>query len=115
MREAEEEVALDRRDAEVLGFLPLYFTGTNYLITPVVALVDPRRPFVPNPDEVSSVFEVPLERLMRNESYATFRIRRGVEERSSWQILHDERTIWGITAKLTRQFYDLALAGEADW
>ena len=29
-------------DAEILGYLPTYFTGTNYLITPVVAAVRPR-------------------------------------------------------------------------
>ena len=39
LREAHEEVALEREDARVLGYLPAYFTGTNYLITPVVAEV----------------------------------------------------------------------------
>ncbi len=115
LREAAEEVALDRREARVLGYMPRYFTGTNYLITPVVALVEPSRPFIPNPAEVRSVFEVPLERLMRDESYGTFRMRRGEREHSSWQIQHGELTIWGITANLTRRFHDLALAGEAIW
>jgi 8-oxo-dGTP pyrophosphatase MutT (NUDIX family) len=115
LREAAEEVALDRRDASVLGYMPQYFTGTNYLITPVVALVEPTRPFVPNPGEVRSVFEVPLERLMREESYGTFRIKRGEREHTTWQIQHGEQMIWGITANLTRRFHDLALAGEAIW
>src|SRR3569833_421100 len=34
LREAAEEVAMRPEDARVLGFLPNYFTGTNYLITP---------------------------------------------------------------------------------
>ena len=38
LREAWEEVQLDRADARVLGYLPIYYTGTNYLITPVVAV-----------------------------------------------------------------------------
>jgi 8-oxo-dGTP pyrophosphatase MutT (NUDIX family) len=115
LREAAEEVAMERQDARVLGYMPRYFTGTNYLITPVVALVEPSRPFVPNPGEVRSVFEVPLERLMREESYGTFRIKRGEREHTTWQIQHGELTIWGITANLTRRFHDLALAGEAIW
>ncbi|MHB1101172.1 MAG: CoA pyrophosphatase [Devosia sp.] len=115
LREAVEEVALDRREARVLGYMPRYFTGTNYLITPVVAVVEPSKPFIPNPREVRSVFEVPLERLMRDESYGTFRIQRGEREHSTWQIQHGELTIWGITANLTRRFRDLALAGEAIW
>ena len=62
LREANEEVALDPADARILGYMPAYFTGTNYLITPVVAEVMPRRAFVANPGEVRTVFEVPLRR-----------------------------------------------------
>ena len=113
LREAWEEVGLERSEARVLGYLPLYFTGTNYLITPVVALVEPSRPFIPNPGEVRSVFEVPLERLMREDSFSTFRIRRGGKEHTTWQIDHDGLVIWGITANLTRGFHDLALTGES--
>ena len=112
LREAGEEVGLDRVEAQVLGYLPRYFTGTNYLITPVVALVRPSKPFIPNPDEVNSVFEVPLEFLMREESYGTFRISRNGKEHTTWQIPHGGFTIWGITANLTRRFHDMALAGE---
>lgn len=115
LREAGEEVAMDRNEARILGYMPHYFTGTNYLITPVVALVEPSRPFIPNPAEVRSVFEVPLEQLMHDESYGTIHVRRGKREHTSWQILHGKLTIWGITANLTRRFHDLALAGEASW
>lgn len=112
LREASEEVELDPVDASVLGFMPPYFTGSNYLITPVVAVVDPRRPFVPNPGEVQSVFEVPLDWLADEGNYGTYRIRRGGTEHTTWQINHGELVIWGITANLTRQFHDLALSGE---
>lgn len=112
LREAWEEVDLDRADARILGYLPRYFTGSNYLITPVVALVEPRRPFVPNPAEVRSVFEVPLEWLMDLRNYGTYRIRRDGREYTTPQLRHGAFTIWGITANLTRRFRDLALAGE---
>lgn len=112
LREAWEEVSLERADARVLGYLPLYYTGTNYLITPVVAVVEPSGPFIPNPGEVRSVFEVPLDYLMTAESYSTFHIRRNGREHSTWQIEHSGLVIWGITANLTRQFHDLALSPE---
>jgi 8-oxo-dGTP pyrophosphatase MutT (NUDIX family) len=112
LREASEEVALQPSEARVIGYLPRYYTGTNYLITPVVAVVHPSRPFTPNPGEVRSVFEVPLEFLMRDQNYSTFHIRRGGEEHTTWQIPHGGLVIWGITANLTRRFHDLALAGE---
>ena len=112
LREANEEVGMVRADARVLGFMPTYFTGTNYLITPVVALVTPSRPFVPNPREVHSVFEVPMARLLSNESYGTYRIKRNGQEHRTWQIDHEGHVIWGITANLTRRFRDLVLDEE---
>lgn len=115
LREAWEEVALDRADARILGYMPAYFTGTNYLITPVVAEVTPHRDFVGNPSEVKSVFEVPLPLLMRNESFGTFRFERGALRGSTWQIEHEGLVIWGITANLTRRFYELVLKDEVPW
>lgn len=109
LREAFEEVGMETRDAEILGFMPTYFTGTNYLITPVVATVSPRGPFVPNPGEVHSVFEVPLERILAANTYGEFRIKRNGVEHRTWQIDHDGHRIWGITANLTRRFRDLAM------
>lgn len=115
LREAAEEVALVPADARVIGYMPNYFTGTNYLITPVVAVVAPTAPFVPNPGEVASVFEVPLGLLAQPKNYLTMRIKRGGVEHTTWQIDHDGRRIWGITANLTRRFYDLALSGDPKW
>lgn len=112
VREAHEEVALEPRDARVLGYMPAYFAGSNYMITPVVAVVRPSGDFVPNPGEVKSVFEVPLPLLMQDRSFSTMRIRRKDVEHTTWQIVHQGLVIWGITANLTRRFYELVLRDE---
>ncbi|WIJ26245.1 CoA pyrophosphatase [Devosia sp. RR2S18] len=109
LREAFEEVGLPRENAQVLGFMSTYYTGTNYLITPVVAVLDPQGPFVPNPEEVHSVFEVPLRRILDHATYGEFRISRGGKEHRTWQIDHDGHRIWGITANITRRFRDLVV------
>ncbi|NMA98661.1 MAG: CoA pyrophosphatase [Phyllobacteriaceae bacterium] len=108
LREANEEVGMLAEDATILGYMESYYTGTNYLITPVVAEVTPSGPFVPNPGEVHSVFEVPLSRILDAGSYGRFRVKRAGQEHSTWQIDHDGHMIWGITANLTRKFRDLA-------
>src|SRR6185369_13944137 len=64
LREAQEEVGLDPTQAEVLGALPVYTTGTAFIITPVVALLAPPLDLRLNPFEVESAFEVPLDFLM---------------------------------------------------
>lgn len=107
IREAGEEVGMVPQDARILGYLAPYFTGTNYLIMPVVATVRPSAPFVPNPGEVHSIFEVPLERIRRAENFTTFRVSRNGIEHSTWQLDHDGHRIWGITANLTRRFHEL--------
>ena len=115
LREAFEEVALLPDEARILGYLPNYFTGTNYLITPVVASVRPSRPFIPNPGEVEDVFEVPLDLLCHPESYLTLPLKRNGVDHSSWRIDYEGHLIWGITANLTRRFYDTALVDRDRW
>ena len=41
LREAEEEIGLDRSFVDLIGLSSPYRTGTNYLVTPVVAFVRP--------------------------------------------------------------------------
>jgi 8-oxo-dGTP pyrophosphatase MutT (NUDIX family) len=115
LREAEEEVAIVRDDVQIIGYMPPYLSGLNYLISPVVAVVRPSVPFVPNPVEVQSLFEVPLPVSASAESYGTYRLKRGPIEHTTWQIDYQGHRIWGITANLTRRFRDLALAGDDDW
>lgn len=69
LREAREEIALDREHVEVLGALPDYLTGTGYRVTPVVGIVHP--PFTVRADtlEVAEIFEVPLAFLMAPERH----------------------------------------------
>lgn len=113
IREAGEEVDMRPGDVRILGYMPHYYTGTNYLITPVVAEVVPSGLFTPNPNEVDAVFEVPLGLIAREETWGRFRVARNGQTHETWQIKHDGHTIWGITANLTRRFHDLALAGDA--
>src|SRR5881397_2244114 len=41
LREAHEEIGLHARHIDVLGALPTYTTGTGFVVTPVVALIEP--------------------------------------------------------------------------
>lgn len=113
LREAHEEVDLHPKDVDVIGYLPNYLSGTNYLITPVVGIVRPSSEFIANPDEVASFFEVPLTHLMPDRHYSKIRFVRGDEaQRETWRIDYEDRAIWGITASMTRMFRETALVQE---
>ena len=59
LREAHEEIGLEAVDVEVLGSLPIYTTGTGFVVTPVVGLVAASAKLRADPREVAEVFEVP--------------------------------------------------------
>lgn len=109
LREAHEEVGLHPEFVHVLGTLPVYVTGSAFVITPVVALVRGEFSVVRNQNEVDDVFEVPLEFLMNPANH-----RRHVLEwegvRREWLSMPymdgaTERFIWGATAGMLRNFY----------
>jgi 8-oxo-dGTP pyrophosphatase MutT (NUDIX family) len=125
LREAEEEVALPRGFVDVLGQLPVYVTGTQFIVTPVVALVRPGFVLRPNPGEVAHAFEVPLAFLMNPAHHRRHRFEWDgqVREWFSMPYLEParaepaagesppepasavERFIWGATAGMLRNFY----------
>lgn len=114
MREAHEEVGLEASFIEVIGTLPIYVTGTAFIITPVVALVKPGFVLQPNAHEVAAAFEVPLSFLMnpahhRRHAFEHDGVRR---EWLSMPYMDDgkERFIWGATAGMLRNFYRFLLA-----
>lgn len=114
LREAYEEVGLAAAGVEVLGSLPVYETGTSFLVTPVVALVQPGVQYRPNPHEVADLFEVPLDFLLNPAHHRHHRFTWQGQEREwlsmPYQDGSRERYIWGATAGMLRNFYRFMLA-----
>ncbi len=114
LREAQEEVGLDPGFVQVLGNLSDYLTGSSFIITPVVALVQPDFTITPNHHEVADVFEVPLQFLM-NPSNHQRHVFEADGMRREWfsmpyQDRDDQRFIWGATAGMLRNFYRFLVA-----
>lgn len=109
LREAHEEVGLAPDRVQVLGQLPLYTTGTAFMVTPVVGLVRPDFTLSLNPHEVAAAFEVPLSFLMnpanhRRHAFEAEGVRREWFS-MPWMDGEQERFIWGATAGMLRNFY----------
>ena len=109
LREAEEEVGLRADFVQILGTLPLYTTGSAFIITPVVALVRPGFILAPNPGEVADVFEVPLAFLMDPANHRRHSLLAEGLQRDWFSMPYQdegmERFIWGATAGMLRNFY----------
>jgi 8-oxo-dGTP pyrophosphatase MutT (NUDIX family) len=109
LREAHEEIGLDRSLAEVIGDMPIYRTGTMFVITPVIALVRPDYRLALNAHEVDDAFEVPLDFLMDPAHHRRHAIELGGVRREWFSMPYaeggKERFIWGATAAMLRNFY----------
>jgi 8-oxo-dGTP pyrophosphatase MutT (NUDIX family) len=118
LREAQEEVGLDPAFVQVLGVLPHYVTGSAFIITPVIALVQPGFTLMPNSYEVADVFEVPLEFLMNPAHHQRHALEWEGVRREWFSMPYQDRTqdretqrfIWGATAGILRNFYRLLSA-----
>jgi len=100
LREAWEELGLDPGAAEIIGAIDPYRTVTGYVVTPVLAVVQPDQPLSPHEHEVADWFEAPLAFVLdpTNQQYksALFQGR----ERHYYEIMWGERRIWGATASM---------------
>jgi 8-oxo-dGTP pyrophosphatase MutT (NUDIX family) len=106
LREAEEEVGLDRGFVDSLGYLGVYGTSFGFRILPTVARVRPGFSLRINRAEVDDAFEVPLAFLMNpNNHQLHAREFRGVE-RTYYAMPFAERYIWGATAGILRVLYE---------
>lgn len=106
LREAQEEIGLDRGHIEPLGYLDLYMTTRGFRIVPVIARVTPGFALTLNAREVDNVFEVPLAFVMDQANMARHSRDWDGVTRHFYAITFAERYIWGVTAGILRNLYD---------
>ena len=114
LRETEEEIGLPRARVEVVGCLDTCITGTGYRVVPVVGIV--AAPFALAdlalaPAEVAEAFEMPLSFALdpRNHVRRTA-VARGVR-RSFYVLPYGDRYIWGATARMLVNLYEILRTG----
>ena len=112
LREAQEEIGLDRQHVDIVGMLPQYRTITGFDVTPVVALLMPPFELEPDPLEVASIFEVPLAFLMDagNHQRRLLTLPNNAGTRTFYAMPYQEHFIWGATAGMLRNLFHLLRA-----
>lgn len=115
LREAEEEVGLQSRDIDVLGAMGKYYSGSGYLIYPVLAIARGWPELVLSADEVADAFFVPLAFLMNANNHIKESREFKGNERFFYAIpYYDDgvqRNIWGVTAGIIRTVQERLYGG----
>ncbi|QKG70038.1 NUDIX hydrolase [Erythrobacter mangrovi] len=100
LREAWEELGIAGEHVRVIGTTDRYQTGTGFDITPVLATVPADLTIRPDPHEVESWFECPLDKLMDASQWGRNSVFWKGAMREYLEMDHDGYRIWGVTAAI---------------
>ena len=100
LREAEEEIGLNRSIPKELGILPKHETVTKFLVTPIIFQLPDKLDLKINKNEVDEVFYVPLEHFLALENYRIQARKWQKELRYYYVVPYGPYYIWGATARI---------------
>lgn len=104
LREAREEVGLERDLALPLGYIDPFVTITGFHVFPVVAKVHPAFEARIDPSEVAEAFEVPLEFLLDAGNVRHVEVEYQGRTRRLLEFHYGGHRIWGATAAMLVNF-----------
>lgn len=116
LRETEEEIGWPADKIDILGYLPLHLTGTNYLIQPVIgySAVMPEAfiaQLTPQTEEVDAVWTTPVFPLLNLQRYEHQQREWQGQTRQFFTISDTDPVIWGATAGMLRSFAQAVQSG----
>lgn len=100
LRESEEEIGLHPSLVTPMGYLDCFETISGFCITPVVARIAAEAQFLPAPDEVAEVFEVPLAFLLNPANLKRYEMDYRGHRREMVEFHYQGHRIWGATAAI---------------
>lgn len=98
LRETEEEIGLSREKVKIIGTLPVFRTISRYEVTPFISIVEPEFQLQLNPDEVDTVFEIPLAAAINPDNHLIHQVKRHNSTYPVYFIPWQGQMIWGATA-----------------
>jgi 8-oxo-dGTP pyrophosphatase MutT (NUDIX family) len=108
LRECTEEIGLMPSDIELLGELDDFFTvGSNFMVSPFVAVMPWPYPLRIDPTEVAEVVEVPISVLLDKDCLRQETESINGKIVTSYEYHYKGQVIWGATARILNQFLNI--------
>ena len=114
LREAEEEIGLDRNLVEILGSLDTTVSRYGISVTPYVGIIPSNPNLNESSSEIESYFRVPISYLANDIRHRNDKVTEGGETFYMPAYKYNEYIIWGLTAMITVNFLRLGLDKEID-
>ncbi|MDF2158257.1 CoA pyrophosphatase [Algoriphagus sp. CAU 1675] len=114
LREAAEEVAIDRRKVEVIGKLSdLFIPASNFLVSPILGYSRELPEFIPEEREVERVIPTSVQTLIlpQTKRRSQFDFGKGLRLDTPYFSIEDE-IVWGATAMILGEFIQLLENGK---
>ena len=108
LREAEEEVGIDRDSVSVFKEMTdVYIPPSNFLATPFLGFCEKRPDFNTN-HEVSKLIEIPLNELFNDDNIKDFPMQTSYMGKTNVPCFYfDKHIVWGATAMMLAEIRDL--------
>ena len=115
LREAQEEIALNPQDVEVVGELGIFTSRVGIKVKPIIGLLDDIPHLTPSPDEIDSIFTVPLEVFLQQKPNYQHKIKYMGLSIPVPSFNHEGYVIWGLTGFMIVEFMRRVYDADIDW
>jgi 8-oxo-dGTP pyrophosphatase MutT (NUDIX family) len=113
LREAEEEIGVQRGKVNIIGCLDDFPTMTRYIITPFIATIDKNQEFIRDPKEVQEIIQIPIDFFINKVNFNEQVVDVNGNQFPVFYfnyidpITQRKYTVWGATAYMISTFIEL--------
>ncbi|WKK77499.2 CoA pyrophosphatase [Marivirga salinae] len=109
IRETFEEIGVNISDNEVIGSLSdLNVTASNFIVKPVVSILDRKPEFTRDPREVEQIFKAEVQHLIHPNTLQVTELTVAQEIRLKAPFFDiEEKVVWGATAMILSEFVEI--------
>lgn len=114
LRETFEETGIPPENVTIVGELPLHHAKSGRPVKPIVGIISPNQPLIPEMGEIARLFWADLQTLISQETVA-YHYPMGEQYLISPSFIIDGETVWGLTGRITASLLEIGFGRKIDW
>ncbi|MBH1971599.1 CoA pyrophosphatase [Moraxellaceae bacterium AER2_44_116] len=115
LREAHEEIALEPSRVQVVGELGIFTSRIGMKVKPIIGLLDEMPTLTANPDEIESIFTVPLDVFLNQKPSYDHKVKYMGVNIAVPSFKHEGYVIWGLTGYMIVEFMRQVYDADIEW